>query len=133
MPCLAKNGCCLETSWILEIEPVLFMFKLGQRALLIISLIICDIVLWINCFSFLLPMKPLFFILMWNNCLCGFISVKVSFLEGWFLMQFGNPHCSSPGIEISISKEQLILPSLGQSYLSPSAFLNQSLLSKFWA
>jgi len=29
MPCLVKNGCCLETSWILEIEPILFMFKLG--------------------------------------------------------------------------------------------------------
>lgn len=133
MPCLAKNGCCLETSWILEIEPVLFMFKLGRRVLLIISLIICDRVLWIDCFSFLLPMKTLFFILMRNNCSCGFISVKLSFLKGWFLMQFGNPRSSSPGIGISVSREQFILPSLGQSYLFLPAFLNLSLLSKFWA
>lgn len=61
---LVKNGCFLETSWILEIEPIVFTFKLGYRVLLIVSLSICDIVLWIDCFSFLLSVKTLFFILM---------------------------------------------------------------------
>lgn len=56
IPC---KGCCLETSWVLEIESLLFMFKLSYRILLIISFITCDIVLWVVCFSFLLSMKML--------------------------------------------------------------------------
>lgn len=131
---LVKNGSCPETSWILEIEPILFMFKLGYRVLLIISLIICDIVLWIDCLSFFYLWKCLlFFILMWNNYLGGLISVKFSCLKCWFLIRSGNRESSSSQWrEISISREQLILPSVGQSCSFFLLLWNQSLLSRYW-